>query len=154
MVISSTAQEITKEVRLQSLSKSSCVASQSVSKRGSRLIFLHTTDIPSRWHATSSTSDLHTFYSTSDVVVNTLPSSKHTQRFVDEAAFRSMKPDAIYVNIGRGDTTDQGKLIEALEAGLKKSSGQEGELRIGGACKSHLLVTFLSRCLPLVTEDM
>jgi hypothetical protein len=45
---------------------------------------------------------MHGFYSTSDVVVNTLPSSEHTQKFVSEAAFKSMKNDAIFVNIGRG----------------------------------------------------
>lgn len=45
---------------------------------------------------------MHKFYSSSDVVVNTLPSSSGTIGFVDESAFRAMKDTAIFVNIGRG----------------------------------------------------
>lgn len=45
---------------------------------------------------------MHKFYSSSDVVVNTLPSSSGTIGFVDELAFRAMKDTAIFVNIGRG----------------------------------------------------
>jgi len=45
---------------------------------------------------------MHEFYSSSDVVVNTLPSSAGTVGFVDEAAFRAMKDTAVFVNIGRG----------------------------------------------------
>lgn len=60
---------------------------------------------------------MHAFYSSCDVVVNTLPSSKATVGFVDEAAFRSMKDTAVFVNIGRGDTVDQDALVTALQAG-------------------------------------
>lgn len=93
-------------------------------------------DIPSTWFQTSSSSSMHDFYSTSDVVVNTLPSSSHTQKYVGESAFKSMKNDSIFVNIGRGDTVDQDVLISALEAGAEKGAGTEGDLRIGSAGQS------------------
>jgi len=46
-----------------------------------------------------------------------------------------MKGDGVYVNIGRGTTTDQEALVKALQA--KKGENEEedatGTLRIGGA---------------------
>lgn len=84
---------------------------------------------------------MHDFYSSCDVVVNTLPASQSTNKTVDESSFRSMKDTAIFVNIGRGgasqrtcfsrrredadsyfdpsptDTVDQDALITALQAG-------------------------------------
>ncbi|KAL7416269.1 hypothetical protein BDY24DRAFT_379025 [Mrakia frigida] len=94
-------------------------------------------DIPTAWYSTSSPSSLHSFYSSSDVVVNILPSSPATDLFVNETAFRSMKNDALYINVGRGQTNDEDALVRALQAGLEagsgKGEGEEGELRIAGA---------------------
>lgn len=45
-----------------------------------------------------------------------------------------MKGDAVFVNIGRGDTVDQEKLVEALQAEKgDEEVGATGSLRIGGA---------------------
>ncbi|MDR2404561.1 MAG: D-2-hydroxyacid dehydrogenase [Spirochaetaceae bacterium] len=57
-----------------------------------------------------------------DVVVNILPLTPATRRLFGEEEFFAMKQDAIYVNVGRGATTDEAALIEALRTG-----------RIGGA---------------------
>jgi lactate dehydrogenase-like 2-hydroxyacid dehydrogenase len=105
--------------------------------------------IPSEWYSTQSHSSTLEFFSTCDVVVNTLPSSDATRGFVGREELRAMKGDAIYVNIGRGDTTDQEALIEALQAraGEGEEKGASGTLRIGAAALECVL-PFLSllRC--------
>jgi phosphoglycerate dehydrogenase-like enzyme len=92
--------------------------------------------IPSKWYTTTSASSLAEFYATADVVVNSLPATEETKGFVGEEAFRVMKDDALFVNIGRGDTVDQETMIRALEAGLQEptaSNNGKGNLRIGAA---------------------
>jgi len=51
----------------------------------------------------------------SDVVVNILPFTSQTERFVSHDVFRAMKPTALFINIGRGKTVDEPALIEALQ---------------------------------------
>ncbi len=58
-----------------------------------------------------------------DYVVNTLPFTDETRGIFGEAQFRKMKPGAFYVNIGRGRTTDQAALIEALKSGRIAGAG-------------------------------
>lgn len=98
--------------------------------------------IPSKWYTTTDhASSLREFYATADVVVNSLPSTDETRRFVGEEAFRAMRDDAVFVNIGRGDTVDQEIMIRALEAGLQSASaddnrqpeGKQGNLCIAAA---------------------
>jgi phosphoglycerate dehydrogenase-like enzyme len=50
-------------------------------------------------------------------VINILPLSDSTKGFFDRSRLARMRPDAIFVNIGRGDTVDQASLIEAMNAG-------------------------------------
>ena len=50
----------------------------------------------------------------SDVIVNCLPHTAMTTGFVDRAAIAAMKPSAVFVNVGRGKTVDEGALVEAL----------------------------------------
>ncbi|BGP02979.1 D-isomer specific 2-hydroxyacid dehydrogenase [Rhodotorula toruloides] len=94
-----------------------------------------TGSLPEQYFSTSSRSSTLSFFSTCDVVVNTLPDSPATRGFVGKEELKAMKGDAIYVNIGRGTTTDQDALVEALQA--KKGEDEEesatGTLRIGGA---------------------
>ena len=52
-----------------------------------------------------------------DHVVNLLPGSPATEGFANAAFFAGMKPGARYYNIGRGTTTDQNALIDALTGG-------------------------------------
>lgn len=50
-----------------------------------------------------------------DVVINTLPGT--ADRFVDQEVIAAMKPGSVYANVGRGNTTDEVALIEALKSG-------------------------------------
>jgi len=50
-----------------------------------------------------------------DIVVNTLPGT--ADNFVDQAVIAAMKPGSVYANVGRGNTTDETALIEALNKG-------------------------------------
>jgi phosphoglycerate dehydrogenase-like enzyme len=57
-----------------------------------------------------------------DYVVNILPLTQDTRCLFGNREFAAMKSGAVYVNVGRGATTDEAALIEALRGG-----------RIGGA---------------------
>ena len=59
---------------------------------------------------------------TADYVVNALPATPETRHLFDARAFDSMKPTAVFLNIGRGLTVDEQALVDALAEG-----------RIGGA---------------------
>jgi phosphoglycerate dehydrogenase-like enzyme len=71
-----------------------------------------------------------------DYVVNILPLTPDTRHSFGSREFAAMKGDAIYVNVGRGATTDESALIDALKTG-----------KIGGAL---LDVTEIE---PLPTES-
>jgi phosphoglycerate dehydrogenase-like enzyme len=60
---------------------------------------------------------LHEELAGADHVVNVLPITPSTRRFFDAGAFEAMKPEALFVNIGRGATVDEPALIRALEEG-------------------------------------
>ena len=52
-----------------------------------------------------------------DVVVDLLPLTPATERFVDAGFLGRMKAGALFVNAGRGKTVDTNALLEALRAG-------------------------------------
>jgi phosphoglycerate dehydrogenase-like enzyme len=52
-----------------------------------------------------------------DVVVNLLPLTPETERFVDATFLARMKPGSLLVNAGRGKTVDTDALLEALRSG-------------------------------------
>ncbi|MEO8745279.1 MAG: 2-hydroxyacid dehydrogenase [Candidatus Dormiibacterota bacterium] len=52
-----------------------------------------------------------------DVVVDLLPLTPETERFVDSAFLARMKHGALFVNAGRGRTVDTDALLAALQAG-------------------------------------
>lgn len=52
-----------------------------------------------------------------DHVVDVLPESEETRGFFDSQCFTKCKPGAIFYNIGRGATVDQGALLSALQSG-------------------------------------
>jgi phosphoglycerate dehydrogenase-like enzyme len=52
-----------------------------------------------------------------DHVINLLPDSLATRKFVDAARLAQFKPRARFYNIGRGTTVDQESLIQALDSG-------------------------------------
>jgi phosphoglycerate dehydrogenase-like enzyme len=52
-----------------------------------------------------------------DYVVNILPHTADTEHSVGKKEFAAMKPRAVYVNVGRGKTTCETALVEALKTG-------------------------------------
>jgi phosphoglycerate dehydrogenase-like enzyme len=52
-----------------------------------------------------------------DVVVNLLPLTEATRAAVGPGEFAAMRDGALYVNAGRGATTDTGALVAALHSG-------------------------------------
>lgn len=60
---------------------------------------------------------LHDALAAADHIMSTLPESNATRRFFDEDRFAAMKTGAIFYNIGRGATVDQGALSAALHSG-------------------------------------
>jgi len=52
-----------------------------------------------------------------DHIVDILPESAETRHFFDATRFATIKPGAIFYNIGRGTTVDQDALLEALRSG-------------------------------------
>jgi phosphoglycerate dehydrogenase-like enzyme len=52
-----------------------------------------------------------------DVVVDLLPLTPETEKFVDAKFLARMKPGALFVNAGRGKTVDTEALLEALHSG-------------------------------------
>ena len=53
----------------------------------------------------------------SDYVAVALPATAETHRMVDAAAIEALRPSAVFVNVGRGSTVDEGALVRALEQG-------------------------------------
>lgn len=66
---------------------------------------------------------LHQLLAESDYVVLTLPLTAETRRVIGERELALMKPNAFFVNIGRGATVDEAALIEALRAGRIAGAG-------------------------------
>jgi phosphoglycerate dehydrogenase-like enzyme len=52
-----------------------------------------------------------------DHVINILPANASTEGFMSEERFSMLRPNALFYNVGRGVTVDQGALIGALTAG-------------------------------------
>jgi phosphoglycerate dehydrogenase-like enzyme len=57
---------------------------------------------------------INKLYEESDFIVNVLPSTHLTERFIGAEAFSRMKSSAVLINIGRGTTIVESELIEAL----------------------------------------
>lgn len=59
--------------------------------------------------------DIRRVFEESDYVVNLLPHTPVTERLIDRRLFALMKPDACFINIGRGKTVNEADLAEALK---------------------------------------
>ncbi|PKR76971.1 D-2-hydroxyacid dehydrogenase [Halalkalibacillus sediminis] len=58
---------------------------------------------------------LHDYLKEADFVVAVLPHTNDTDEFFGKEEFSAMKKDAIFLNMGRGKTVDQGTMIQALK---------------------------------------
>jgi phosphoglycerate dehydrogenase-like enzyme len=68
-------------------------------------------------------SGLENALSASDFVVVTLPLTDETHHMFGEKEFAAMKPTTMYINIGRGQTTDETALVKALQNGVIAGAG-------------------------------
>ncbi|GAA5877694.1 hypothetical protein JCM8547_003800 [Rhodosporidiobolus lusitaniae] len=91
--------------------------------------------LPQKYFASIDRSARLDFFGACDVVINTLPDSVRTRGCMGVEELSAMKGDSVYVNIGRGTTTDQEALVEALSAQPQEGEAEDavGTLRIGGA---------------------
>lgn len=58
-----------------------------------------------------------------DFVIDVLPGGEEHAGVVNRAVFEAMKPSAIFINVGRGETIDEPALIDALRAGRIAGAG-------------------------------
>jgi phosphoglycerate dehydrogenase-like enzyme len=85
---------------------------------------------------------LHDVLPQADAVVLCLPVEPDTIRLFGDAEFARMKPDALFINVGRGELVDEDALVRALQA-----------RRIGGAALDVTTVEPLPAASPLWTFD-
>ncbi len=67
--------------------------------------------------------ELATLAGEADVVVNALPLTEETAGLFDADLLAQIKPGAIYINVGRGQTTDTAALVAALQSGQLYGAG-------------------------------
>lgn len=67
--------------------------------------------------------ELNDLATQADVVVNALPLTNETTYIFDEGFFEAVKPNSIFVSVGRGKSTDTADLIAALESGKLYGAG-------------------------------
>ena len=69
--------------------------------------------------ATRPVTDLPAWLPRADFVIDLLPAAVDTADFFDAAKFAAMKPEAVFINIGRGTTVEQDALLDALRGKLR-----------------------------------
>ncbi len=67
--------------------------------------------------------ELNALAAEADVVVNALPLTDSTRGLFDEEFFATIKPGAVFINVGRGQTVVTGALVAALESGTVSGAG-------------------------------
>jgi phosphoglycerate dehydrogenase-like enzyme len=68
-------------------------------------------EIPDRFYPPQA---MHSFLAECDYVVVTTPLNKETHHLIDESAIQVMKPNAVVINVARGDVIDEVALVDAL----------------------------------------
>lgn len=64
-----------------------------------------------------------TLFAESDFITNHMAVSAHTAPFFDEKAFRSMRRQPFFLNVGRGAAVEEEALVRALDMGWIKGAG-------------------------------
>ena len=64
-----------------------------------------------------------TLLSTSDIISVHAPLNEHTEGLMNDAAFAKMKPNALFLNLGRGPIVDEEALTNALNNGVIAGAG-------------------------------
>jgi phosphoglycerate dehydrogenase-like enzyme len=66
--------------------------------------------------------DLNKFLEISDYIICVLPDTPNTKKMINLSVFKTMKPSAVFINIGRGNTVCEKSLIEALSNSVIKAA--------------------------------
>lgn len=74
-------------------------------------------------NSTSTADQLDTLLASSDVVILCLPLTEKTNHLLDTRRLALLKPDAVLINVARGEIVDQSALIAALKDGSIKAAG-------------------------------
>lgn len=82
-----------------------------------------TAPLPPGVAAVYATADLPRALAGARYVVSILPSTPETPGFWNDAAFGLLPPGAVFVNVGRGRTVDEGALLRALGSGRLAGAG-------------------------------
>ncbi|RAP76752.1 D-2-hydroxyacid dehydrogenase [Paenibacillus montanisoli] len=91
---------------------------------GMRVLGIRRTGESAQWFDAMHTVDrLNEVLAQSDYVVNCLPLTNETRHLFGGEQFAAMKTSSIYINIGRGGTTDTAALIDALQQGRIAGAG-------------------------------
>ncbi|KAE9527477.1 bifunctional glyoxylate/hydroxypyruvate reductase B [Testudinibacter aquarius] len=92
--------------------------------------------------------ELDQLLSSADFVVNILPSTMETQNLIGEKQFALMKPSAVFINLGRGNTVDEQALYRALKNKQILAAGLDVYQSEPIATDSPLLTLDNIVCLP------
>ncbi|TNH05919.1 bifunctional glyoxylate/hydroxypyruvate reductase B [Testudinibacter sp. TR-2022] len=92
--------------------------------------------------------ELDQLLSSADFVVNILPSTVETQNLIGEKQFALMKPSAVFINLGRGNTVDEQALYRALKNKQILAAGLDVYQSEPIATDSPLLTLDNIVCLP------
>jgi phosphoglycerate dehydrogenase-like enzyme len=58
-----------------------------------------------------------------DYLINVLPASEENREIFGRPVFAAMKPGAVFINVGRGETVDEAALIDSLKSGRVAGAG-------------------------------
>ncbi|TNG94340.1 bifunctional glyoxylate/hydroxypyruvate reductase B [Pasteurellaceae bacterium USgator11] len=92
--------------------------------------------------------ELDQLLSSADFVVNILPLTMETQNLIGEKQFALMKPSAVFINLGRGNTVDEQALYRALKNKQILAAGLDVYQSEPIATDSPLLTLGNIVCLP------
>ncbi|KAK4690056.1 hypothetical protein P7C73_g53, partial [Tremellales sp. Uapishka_1] len=76
---------------------------------------LITAKLPEKMYSASDPASLKAFLSECDVLVACLPSTRHTRYLLDAEKLSWMKPDGIFINVGRGDLIKSEEVLKAVD---------------------------------------
>jgi len=74
-------------------------------------------------HTVGAWADLPRLLPEADAVILSLPGTERTRGLFGRAEFAAMKPGAVFVNVGRGETVDEDAFADALRTGRLGAAG-------------------------------
>lgn len=97
--------------------------------------------------------DFDTLLRSSDIVSVHAPLTDATEGLMNQAAFAKMKPNAIFLNVGRGAIVDEQDLLEALETNTIAAAGLD-VLSVEPMSPTNPLLSFKDSTRLLITPHI